>query len=147
AARGVGKALTSAHLDPILVYIAGAGVNTALLVPVAVFALSQLGLDSTCLVSMVGAAGLAVGLALNDALAPFAASVMLRVCRPRKVGVYVEVGGVAGSVDKISIFSTPLKTPHNKVVTVPNGNICANTMPNYSEESSRRIDLVVGISY
>lgn len=147
AARGVGKALTSAHLDPILVNFAGAVVNTALLVLVIIFALSQLGLDTTSLVALVGAAGLAVGLALKDSLSHFAAGVMLIVFRPFKLGDYVEVGGVAGSVDKISIFSTRLKTPDNKVVTVPNGNIFGNTMTNYSEESTRRIDLVVGISY
>ncbi|QQD25342.1 mechanosensitive ion channel [Venatoribacter cucullus] len=146
-ARGVGKALTSAHLDPILVNFAGAVVNTALLVLVIIFALSQLGLDTTSLVALVGAAGLAVGLALKDSLAHFAAGVMLIVFRPFKLGDYVEVGGVAGSVDKISIFSTRLKTPDNKVVTVPNGNIFGNTMTNYSEESTRRIDLVVSISY
>ncbi|QQD22727.1 mechanosensitive ion channel [Oceanospirillaceae bacterium ASx5O] len=146
-ARGVGKALTSAHLDPILVNFAGAVVNTALLVLVVVFALSQLGLDTTSLVALVGAAGLAVGLALKDSLSHFAAGVMLIVFRPFKLGDYVEVGGVAGSVDKISIFSTRLKTPDNKVVTVPNGNIFGNTMTNYSEESTRRIDLVVSISY
>ena len=146
-ARGVSKALTTARLDPILVNFAGAVVNTALLVLVIVFALSQLGLDTTSLVALVGAAGLAVGLALKDSLAHFAAGVMLIVFRPFKLGDYVEVGGVAGSVDKISIFSTRLKTPDNKVVTVPNGNIFGNTMVNYSEESTRRIDLVVGISY
>ena len=146
-ARGVSKALTTARLDPILVNFAAAVVNTALLVLVIVFALSQLGLDTTSLVALVGAAGLAVGLALKDSLAHFAAGVMLIVFRPFKLGDYVEVGGVAGSVDKISIFSTRLKTPDNKVVTVPNGNIFGNTMVNYSEESTRRIDLVVGISY
>lgn len=146
-ARGVGKALTTARLDPILVNFAGAVLNTALLGLVIIFALSQLGLDTTSLVALVGAAGLAVGLALKDSLAHFAAGVMLIVFRPFKLGDYVEVGGVAGSVDKISIFSTRLKTPDNKVVTVPNGNIFGNTMTNYSEESTRRIDLVVGISY
>lgn len=146
-ARGISKTLTAAHLDPILVNFAGAVINTALVVLVIVFALSQLGLDTTSLVALVGAAGLAVGLALKDSLAHFAAGVMLIVFRPFKLGDYVEVGGVAGSVDKISIFSTRLKTPDNKVVTVPNGNIFGNTMVNYSEESTRRIDLVVGISY
>lgn len=146
-ARTIGKALTAARIDPILVNFAVAVLNTALLGLVIIFALSQLGLDTTSLVALVGAAGLAVGLALKDSLAHFAAGVMLIVFRPFKLGDYVEVGGVAGSVDKISIFSTRLKTPDNKVVTVPNGNIFGNTMTNYSEESTRRIDLVVGISY
>src|SRR5690606_20571560 len=82
-----------------------------------------------------------------DSLAHFAAGAMLIVFRPFKLGDYVEVGGVDGSVDKITIFSTRLKTPDHKLVTVPNDNIFGNTMTNYSEESTRRIDLVVGISY
>src|SRR5690606_11340843 len=147
AARTIGRALTAARIDPILVNFAVAVLNTALLVLVIIFALSQLGLDTTSLVALVGAAGLAVGLALKDSLAHFAAGVMLIVFRPFKLGDYVEVGGGAGSVDNISVFSTRLKTPDNKVVTVPNGNIFGNTMTNYSEESTRRIDLVVGISY
>ncbi|MDO6805468.1 mechanosensitive ion channel, partial [Wenyingzhuangia sp. 1_MG-2023] len=73
--------------------------------------------------------------------------VMLIVFRPFKLGDYVEVGGVAGSVNKITIFSTRLKTPDNRVVTVPNANVFGNTMVNYSEEPTRRLDMVVGISY
>ena len=145
--KSISKGLTVAHIDPILVNFLSNVLNTALLVLVIIFALSQLGLNTTSLVALVGAAGLAIGLALKDSLAHFAAGVMLIVFRPFKLGDFVEVGGVSGSVDKISIFSTRLKTPDNKVVTVPNGNIFGNTMTNYSEESTRRIDLVVSISY
>ena len=147
ASHGATKALERARLDPILVNFISTLLNTTLVLLVIVFALSQLGLDTTSLVALVGAAGLAVGLALKDSLSHFAAGVMLIVFRPFKLGDYVEVGGVAGSVDKITIFSTRLKTPDNKVVTVPNGNVFGNTMVNYSEEATRRIDMVVGISY
>ncbi|MCD8522257.1 MAG: mechanosensitive ion channel [Saccharospirillaceae bacterium] len=141
------KALERARLDPILVSFLATVMNSTLTLLVIVFALSQLGLDTTSLVALLGAAGLAVGLALKDSLSHFAAGVMLIVFRPFKLGDYVEVGGVAGSVDKITIFSTRLKTPDNKVVTVPNGNVFGNTMVNYSEEATRRIDMVIGISY
>ncbi|MCA6059089.1 MULTISPECIES: mechanosensitive ion channel family protein [Oceanospirillaceae] len=145
--RTTTKALERARLDPILISFLATVMNSTLVLLVIVFALSQLGLDTTSLVALLGAAGLAVGLALKDSLSHFAAGVMLIVFRPFKLGDYVEVGGVAGSVDKITIFSTRLKTPDNKVVTVPNGNVFGNTMINYSEEATRRIDMVIGISY
>ncbi|WP_430460652.1 mechanosensitive ion channel family protein [Thalassolituus sp. LLYu03] len=144
---GTAKALERAKLDPILVSFLRTVMNTTLTLLVIVFALSQLGLDTTSLVALLGAAGLAVGLALKDSLAHFAAGVMLIVFRPFKLGDYVEVGGVAGSVDRITIFSTRLKTPDNKVVTVPNGQVFGSTMVNFSSEANRRIDMVIGISY
>lgn len=145
--NGMAKALERAKLDPILVSFLHTVMSTTLTLLVIVFALSQLGLDTTSLVALLGAAGLAVGLALKDSLSHFAAGVMLIVFRPFKLGDYVEVGGVAGSVDQITIFSTRLKTPDNKVVTVPNGNVFGNTMVNYSAEEKRRVDMIVGISY
>lgn len=141
------KGLTRAKLDPILVAFVKTVMGTTLTLLVIVFALSQLGVDTTSLVALLGAAGLAVGLALKDSLSHFAAGVMLILFRPFKLGDYVEVGGVAGSVDQISIFSTRLKTPDNKLVTVPNGNVFGNTMVNYSAEPTRRVDMIVGISY
>ena len=146
-AQGASKALVTARLDPILVNFLSNVLNTVLLVLVIIFALSQLGLNTNSLVALVGAAGLAVGLSLRDSLSHFAAGVMLVIFRPFKLGDFVEVGGVSGSVDKITIFSTRLKTPDNKIVTVPNGQIFGNTMTNFSEESTRRIDMVIGISY
>jgi len=145
--RATGKALEKAKLDPILINFLRTVLGTTLTLLVIVFALSQLGVDTTSLVALLGAAGLAVGLALKDSLSHFAAGVMLIVFRPFKLGDYVEVGGVSGSVDQITIFSTRLKTPDNKVVTVPNGNVFGNTMVNFSAESTRRVDMIVGISY
>lgn len=145
--NAVARGLERARLDPILINFLRTVLGTTLTLLVIVFALSQLGLDTTSLVALLGAAGLAVGLALKDSLSHFAAGVMLIVFRPFRLGDYVEVGGVAGSVDQITIFSTRLKTPDNKVVTVPNGNVFGNTMINYSAEDKRRVDMVVGISY
>lgn len=141
------KIMNHAETDPILVGFIQTILRNVLLLLVVVFALSQLGVDTTSLVALVGAAGLAVGLALKDSLSHFAAGVMLIMFRPFKVGDFVEVDGVSGSVNKITIFSTRLKTPDNKVVTVPNGNVFGNTMVNFSEEDTRRIDMVIGIGY
>jgi small conductance mechanosensitive channel len=143
----VSRMLTRTSLDPILSSFLLTLINTALMALILVAALSQLGLDTTSLVALVGAAGLAIGLALKDSLSHFAAGVMLILFRPFRVGDYVEVDSVAGSVDRITIFSTRLKTPDNRVVTIPNGNVFGNTMVNYSEEKTRRIDLVIGIAY
>lgn len=145
--NGAGKALGRANIDPILSTFLSNILNTVLLVLVIIVALSQLGLNTTSLVALLGAAGLAVGLALKDSLSHFAAGVMLVLFRPFKLGDFVEVGGVSGSVDKITIFSTRLKTPDNKIVTIPNGKVFGNTMTNFSEEATRRIDLVIGIGY
>ncbi|WP_346429343.1 mechanosensitive ion channel family protein [Parathalassolituus penaei] len=144
---GASRVMTRTNIDPILTSFLLTVLNAALLALVTVAALSQLGLDTTSLVALLGAAGLAIGLALKDSLSHFAAGVMLILFRPLRVGDYVEVDGVAGSVDRITIFSTRLKTPDNRVVTVPNGNVFGNTMVNYSEEPTRRIDLIIGISY
>ncbi|MFK4753927.1 mechanosensitive ion channel family protein [Oceanobacter antarcticus] len=145
--KAVLSMMGKAKVEPILTDFVGTVLGALLLVLVIVISLSQLGLDTTSLITLLGAAGLAVGLALKDSLSHFAAGVMLILFRPFKVGDYVEVDGVAGSVDKITIFSTRLKTPDNRVVTVPNSNVFGNTMVNYSEEATRRLDMVVGISY
>jgi len=118
-----------------------------LMLVVVVIALDQLGVDTTSLVALVGAAGLAVGLALKDSLQNFAAGVMLVLFRPFKNGDFVEVSGVSGVVEKITIFSTLIRTGDNKEVIVPNGGIYSGTIVNYSARDTRRIDLVVGVDY
>jgi small conductance mechanosensitive channel len=110
-------------------------------------ALSTLGINTTNFLAVVGAAGLAVGLALKDSLSNFAAGVMLVFFRPFKVGDFIEAAGISGSVDSIRIFSTVLKTPDNRVITVPNSLVYGTTITNYSAESRRRVDLLIGISY
>ena len=110
-------------------------------------AVDRLGVDTTSLIVLLGAAGIAVGLALKDSLGNFAAGIMLIVSRPFRTGDYVEVAGSAGSVEKISLFTTTLLTPDNREITVPNGAIYADTITNWSARDTRRIDLVIGISY
>jgi small conductance mechanosensitive channel len=145
--KGVSRMMHVAKMDEILVGFLSAVLKSALVVVVIIIALSQLGVDTTSMVALLGAAGLAVGLALKDSLTHFAAGVMLILFKLIKLGDYVEVDGVAGKVSKITIFNTKLTTPDNRVVTVPNGNVFGNTLTNYNEEKTRRIDLVIGISY
>ena len=117
------------------------------LLVVLIAAAGQLGIDTMSFVTILGAAGLAVGLALKDSLANFAAGVMIVVFRPFKVGDYVEAGGTAGVVEKISIFNTNLNTPDNKLVIVPNGAVIGGPITNYTAKDTRRVDLVFGIGY
>lgn len=119
----------------------------AMLAFVAIAALDQLGMQTTSLVAIVGAAGLAVGLALKDSLGNFASGVMLILFRPFKVGDYVEAGGTGGTVTEIRIFATLFTTPDNKVITVPNGSIMSDNITNYSAMPTRRVDMVFGVSY
>lgn len=110
-------------------------------------ALSQVGIETTSFIAILGAAGLAVGLALQGSLSNFASGVLIILLRPFKSGDYVEAGGKSGTVKKIEIFSTELRTPDNKVIIVPNSQIMSDAITNYSRESTRRIDLVIGVSY
>lgn len=114
---------------------------------VVVAAINQLGVETTSFIAILGAAGLAVGFALQGSLSNFASGVMLIIFRPFKVGDYVEAGGQSGSVEEISIFTTVMKTPDNRKVIVPNGSITSSSITNYSAMDTRRVDLVFGIGY
>ena len=144
---GVAGATQRARVDPTLTRFLRSVVYMALLVMVVLASVQQLGVQATSFFAILGAAGLAIGLALKDSLSNFSSGVMLVFFRPFKSGDYVEAGGVAGTVDSISIFNTVLTTPDNRVITVPNGQIYSGTITNYSALETRRIDLVVGISY
>lgn len=141
------KLLSRAKMDDILVDFICSISHAALVLFVIIAALDQLGVDTTSLVALLGAAGLAVGLAMKDSLANFAAGVMLIIFRPFKSGDFVEAGGTMGVVEKISIFSTTMRTGDNCEVIVPNGGIYGGTITNYSARETRRIDLVFGIGY
>jgi small conductance mechanosensitive channel len=145
--RMIGKALTTARMDAMLVRFLESITKTLLQVVVFIAALSQLGVQTTSLIAILGAAGLAVGLALQGSLANFAAGVLLLVFKPFKVGDFVEAGGVLGVVEELRVFNSVLRTPDNREITVPNGKIYNDVITNYSARDTRRIDLVVGISY
>lgn len=145
--KGVGVALTRAKIDQMLVnFILSVG-HALLLLMVIVASLNQLGVDTTSLVAILGAAGLAIGLSLQDSLKNFAAGVMLIVFRPFRVGDYVEAGGVSGVVEGINLFTATLMTVDNREVIVPNGAIYSGAITNYSRRSTRRVDMVFGIGY
>lgn len=133
--------------DPTLINFLSNVVYAILLIAVILAALDTLGLPVTSLVAVVGAAGLAVGLALKDSLGNFASGVMLVMFRPFSKGDFVEVAGVAGTVNEVRIFSTILTTPDNKQIIIPNGQVAADTITNYSANDQRRVDIVFGVGY
>jgi len=142
-----GKLLSKAKYDAMLVNFLKAIVNAVLMLFVIVAALDQLGVNTTSLVAILGAAGLAIGLSLQGSLQNFAAGVMLLVFRPFKSGDYVDAGGVAGTVKSIGVFSTMMTTPDNKEIIVPNGGIYSGNITNFSAKDTRRVDMKFGIGY
>lgn len=139
--------LMGKRLDATIAKFLGRIIHVVLFLFVVIAALDRLGVKTTSLVAIVGAAGLAVGLALKDSLSNFAAGVMLILFRLFREGHYVEVAGTSGTVKEIRIFATVLTSPDNKVITVPNAEILANNIVNYSEKPTRRVDMVFGVSY
>jgi small conductance mechanosensitive channel len=114
---------------------------------VVVAALGQLGVQTASFVAIIGAAGLAIGLAVQGSLANFASGVLLILLRPFKAGDYIEAGGVAGCVEAISIVSTRLLSGDNRTIMVPNGAIMNGNIVNYSTQAHRRVDMIIGVSY
>jgi len=108
---------------------------------------TMLGIETTSFVAILGAAGLAVGLALQGGLANFAGGVLILIFKPFKVGDFIDAQGHAGVVSEITVFTTVLKTPDNKTIIIPNGALSNGSMVNYSTEEKRRIDMVFGIGY
>lgn len=141
------KAMEKAKVDQALIGFAANLVFAGLMAFVILAALGQLGVQTTSFIAVLGAAGLAVGLALQGSLSNFAAGVLMLIFRPFKLGDYVEGGGTAGVVKEIHIFTTTLNTPDNKRVIVPNSKMMGDNITNYSAETTRRLDLVACISY
>ncbi|NIY94150.1 small-conductance mechanosensitive channel MscS [Vibrio diazotrophicus] len=146
-AGSVAKVLHKKEMDKAVVEFIHGLVRYVLFVIVLIAALGRVGVETASVVAVIGAAGLAIGLALQGSLSNFAAGVLIVGFRPFKSGDYVEVSGVAGSVEAIQIFQTILKTPDNKMVVVPNGAIIGGSITNYSRHATRRVDLVIGVSY
>ena len=145
--RWVGKAITKADIDATLARFLSSILYMVLIVFVMLTALSAIGINTINILAILGAAGLAVGLALKDSLSNFAAGVMLVFFRPFRSGDYIEAAGISGTVVSIKIFNTILRTPDNRIITVPNALIYADSITNFSAEDKRRIDLVIGIGY
>jgi small conductance mechanosensitive channel len=141
------RIMEKARVDPTLTRFLRSLIYMTMLIVVILTAVGALGIPTTNFLAILGAAGLAIGLALKDSLANFSSGVMLVFFRPFRVGDYVEAAGVAGTVDSIGIFSSVFKTPDNRVITIPNGLIYGGLITNYSAEPSRRIDIVISIRY
>jgi small conductance mechanosensitive channel len=143
----VQKGMQKAGTDPLLVGFIGNIAYGILLVAVVLAAIDSLGVNVTSLMAIVGAAGLAIGLAMKDSLANFAAGVMIIIFRPFQIGDYINAGGAAGSVDEIGLFATMMHTPDNQRVIVPNSSIIGGNITNVSALPTRRVDMVFGIGY
>ncbi len=141
------RALIKGKVDETLVSFLGHLTYFTLLAFIIIAALNQLGIQTTSFIAILGAAGLAVGLALQGSLANFAAGILMIIFRPFRVGDYVEGGGTAGIVEEIQIFTTKLRTPDNKSIIIPNSKITGDNIVNYSAKDSRRMDMIVGVSY
>lgn len=145
--QGVIKVMRHKGMDEAIISFISSLLYGMLFFIIIVAAISHLGFNTTSLVAIVGAAGLAIGLALQGSLSNFASGVLLIVFKPFKSGDFIEVAGVAGMVEQILIFSTQLRTGDNKTVIIPNGAITSGTITNYSTKATRRIDLIIGVSY
>lgn len=141
------KVLNAQKIDATLVKFLSGLIKSVLYVFVIIAAIDQAGIESTSFVAILGAAGLAVGFALQGSLSNFASGVMLIIFKPIKVGDYIEAAGVSGSVEEIGIFVTTLTTPDNKVIYVPNSQMGGGIITNYSIKDTRRVDMEFGIGY
>ncbi|MDP5135131.1 mechanosensitive ion channel family protein [Rheinheimera baltica] len=141
------KALLSRSVDKAVISFVAGIVYALIMIATVLMALSQIGVQTTSFIAILGAAGLAVGLALQGSLSNFASGILIILFRPFKSGDFIDAGGVSGTVDKIEIFQTIMKTPDNKKVIIPNAQITGSAITNYSAEPTRRVDLLIGISY
>ncbi|MEW9797196.1 mechanosensitive ion channel family protein [Alteromonas sp. CYL-A6] len=141
------KVMGRSKYDQMLIDFLESIIGAILMLFVIVASLDQLGVDTTSLVAILGAAGLAIGLSLQDSLKNFAAGVMLLVFKPFKAGDYVEAAGTAGTVRNIGIFTSTFTSVDNKEIIIPNGKIYSDNITNWSARETRRCDMVFGISY
>ncbi len=147
ARNSVRRALESRRVDASLIPFISNLVYFTLLTAVIISVLGIFGIETTSLVAILGTAGLAVGLAVQGTLSNFSSGVMLLLFRPFRVGDYVDAAGVAGTVFEIGVFATTLNTPDNVRIILPNSSIYGATIKNFSANDTRRIDIVLGISY
>ena len=145
--RGLRKVMQRQEVDKTLETFVCNLARMVLLVVVVIAAIGQLGIETTSFIAIFGAAGLAVGLAMQGSLSNFASGVLIVLFRPYRVGDFIEAAGINGVVEQVQILTTVLKTGDNKQVIVPNGQIMDSIITNYSANDTRRVDMVVGVSY
>jgi small conductance mechanosensitive channel len=143
----VSKILVNRNVDLTLVGFLVSTLKFALYLFVIITAVAKIGIDTTSFIAALGAAGLAIGLALQGSLSNVAAGVMLIIFRQVKVGQFIETNGASGTVEKVGVFNTALVTIDNKVIYIPNSKLINDNITNYSEKETRRIDLIISISY
>ena len=145
--KGIVKAFEKKNVDATLSKFLSSIIKTVLYIVVILAALDTLEFNTTSFVAIIGAAGLAVGFALQGSLSNFASGVMLIIFRPFKIGQFIEAGGGTGVVEEIGIFTTKLHTTDNKVIIIPNAKLTGDNIVNYSANETRRVDMVFGIGY
>lgn len=141
------RMLTKSKVEPTLISFVGNLIYVALMAFVIIAAMNQLGIQTTSFIAVIGAAGLAIGLALQGSLANFAAGVLMVIFNPFKAGDLIEGAGTTGVVEEIQIFTTILKTGDNKTIIVPNAKLMGDNIVNYSAKNTRRVDLTIRVSY
>ncbi len=150
-AKGVEKLaariLNKHNVDPAIVSFTKSLTYIALMTFIVIAALAQVGIQTTSFIAVIGAAGLAIGLALQGSLANFAAGFLMLIFKPFRVGDYIDGAGASGIVEQIQIFTTQLKTVDNKVIIIPNSRMMGDNIVNYSAKENRRVDMDFGVSY
>jgi len=141
------KALHHHNVEKTLVELSSSMLYYGLMAVILLAALGQIGIQTTSFMAILGAAGLAIGLALKDTLSNIGAAVVILVFRPFKVGDYINAGGAEGTVDKISLFTTTISPVDNRLIIVPNSAITLGNIVNFSSKPVRRVDHAVGIGY
>ncbi|WP_417656359.1 mechanosensitive ion channel domain-containing protein [Pseudidiomarina aestuarii] len=146
-AKLMAKGMNKRGMDGAVISFLTAIIKTVIFIAALLMALSQVGVQTTSFIAILGAAGLAIGLSLQGSLSNIASGVLIIMFRPFRAGEYVDAGGVSGTVEEVNIFQTIMKTPDNKVVFVPNAQITTQPITNYNREDTRRVDLLIGVSY
>lgn len=144
---GLSKVLDKGNVDESLKPFVKGLCSTLLKILLAITVLGMIGIEMTSFIAILGAAGLAVGLALSGTLQNFAGGVMILIFKPFKIGDVIDAQGYVGKVSEIQIFNSVLKTPDNKTIIIPNGGLATGSMINYSTESQRRVDWTIGMGY
>lgn len=145
--RSVGKMMDKSKMDDSLKPFVKGLIGMSLKVLLIISALGMLGIQMTSFIAILGAAGLAVGLALSGTLQNFAGGVIILIFKPFKIGDFIEAQGYTGTVNEIQIFNTILKSLDNKTIIIPNGGLSTSSMVNYSTEEERRVDWIIGVAY
>lgn len=143
----INKIMQKTKIDETLSKFLANAINAIMLVFIGIAALSNLGVETTSFVAVLGAAGLAIGMAFKDTFSNLGAGVLIIVFKPFKLGDFVEIAGTSGSVEEVNLFSTFLTTGDNKQVIIPNSNTISGNITNYSAKPTRRVDMTFGIGY